>query len=60
MPHGLLYVDIQTSDFNSVILYMNILIVVGCFRRVSNNYIRNWKSYMHFYYKAENSINMVK
>ena len=39
MPHVLLYVDIQASEFNSVILCMNILFVVGCFRRVSNNYI---------------------
>ena len=61
MLHRLLYVNIQTSDFNSVMLFMNnILFVVGCFRRVSDNYISSWKSYMHFYYKAENSISMAK
>ena len=60
MLYCLLYVDIQTSDFNSVMLFMNILFVVGSFRRVSDNYISSWKSYMHFYYKAENSISMAK
>ena len=60
MLHCLLYVNIQTLDLNSVMLFRNILFVVGCFRRVSDNYISSWKSYMHFYYRAENSISMAK
>lgn len=47
MLHCLLYVDIQTSDFNSVMLFMNILFVVGCFRRVSDNYIRRTLEKLH-------------
>ena len=59
MLHCLLYVNIQTLDL-ILLCSLGIYYVVGCFRRVSDNYISSWKSYMHFYYKAENSISMAK
>ena len=59
MLHCLLYVNIQTLDLIllcSLGIYYLLLVVSG----VSDNYISSWKSYMHFYYKAENSISMAK